>query len=229
MSRCVVNVSTGQYLRGQNRLRAALPDTPYLCFASMPPGSPGHQEKPFAFKAFALQEAAKRGYTTLLWADACMLPIRDLEPLWEKIEDDGYYICNNGWINGEWCADSAYTDLGISREDNWRVKHVVAGVFGIDLKQEIGRNILSEYARLAMTNAFRGPTWNSTNPQYRDKPGAAPCGPPEVRGHRHDQTALSVIAWREGCRLTDPPEIFAYRDRNKLPAPETIIVADSNY
>ena len=29
-------------------------------------------------------------------------------------------------------------------------------------------------------------------------------------GHRHDQTAASVIAWRLRMKLTDPPIPFAY-------------------
>ena len=49
--------------------------------------------------------------TTLLWCDACIVPVRPLEPLWEKIERDGYWFCANGWSNYEWTAALAYWEM----------------------------------------------------------------------------------------------------------------------
>ena len=240
--RAVVNVATGSYVRGQERLTewCAAHDVEYFTWRDqIPAGSPSHKDVPYAFKAYALRSAQAGGAKTLLWADACILPIRSLEPLWERIERNGYWIGNNGWTNYEWTADSAYAELfastlkGLERlflEDdlrllNRRIPHVVATTFGLSLEHPIGRAILDEYFRLASsTKAFCGP-WKNTNyagqGDLRDV-----CGPSDVRGHRHDQTALSVIAWRFRCELTNSPDIFAYAPGQ---TENTILVADGSY
>jgi hypothetical protein len=239
MTRAIVNVATGRYLKGQERLIEAV--EPYRAGASFhywqkePEGCPAHSDVPYAFKAFALKEASKHA-DILLWCDACILPIRSLEPLWERIERDGYWISRNGYSNAEWTAESAYPDLFeldgdevCAREDgpswleeaaavNKEIPHVVATAFGLNVKHPRGKAILAEYYRLASeTRAFCGP-WKNT-PE-------TPCGPEDVRGHRHDQSALSVLAWRNRCTLTNPPNVFSYKGGETA---ETLLVADGAY
>lgn len=230
MVRAVVNYAVGNIFEvGQQRLYRALdvydPDSLRFFWANTPKSWPTHQEKPYAFKAYALMEAAKHA-DVLLWCDASVVPIRDLTPLWNKIETDGYWIARNGWNNYEWTCEASYADLfpgiqlRVAREMNRKIPHVVATAFGLNLKTEIGASFLKEYYRLAsQTNAFNGP--------WRNESGN--CGPPDVLGHRHDQTAASVIAWRLGWRLgmklTDCPEIFAYRREDGTSDERTILEA----
>ena len=255
MRRCVVNVATGSYVRGQERLTEKLASmgVDYVHFRDrLPAGSPSHRDVPYAFKAYALEAAMLQGYTTLLWADACILPVKPLDELFERIERDGYWIGNNGWTNYEWTADSAYPDLFPGEwnlahsgnkhmtaerclEDlrilNRKIPHVVATTFGVSLNQPRGKAILGYYLTLAKTKAFCGP-WQNANylgdgwPYAENPPRLMPCGPADVRGHRHDQTALSVTAWRMGCDLTNSPDIFAYQGGE---TDKTILVADARY
>jgi len=246
MTRCVVSVATSEYYRrGQKRLVEAVTHQGYPIhhWHSIPAECPSHQDKPYAFKAYALeQEAEECGTELLIWADACILPIRSMEPLWERIERDGYWMSRNGYSNYEWTADSAYPDLfpgactpellNLARADNRLIPHVVATAFGINVKHPKGRAFLDEYYRLASeTRAFCGPWCNSA---FVGSPNAGPphtaqCGPPDVRGHRHDQTAASVIAWRLGFELTDPPDIFAYGKADEPHDERTILLADGSY
>jgi hypothetical protein len=236
--RAVVNVATGHYVRGQERLTetlAKMGEDYFVWRDRLPVGSPEHRERPYAFKAFAMGAAEAGGATTLLWADACILPIRPLGPLWELIERQGYWIGNNGFTNYEWTADSAYSPLfgrddAPARELNKQIKHVVATTFGVNLKHPTGRRIFDEYFNLAAyTGAFCGP-WVNREPLTGcwlgtdEREGG--CGPTDVRGHRHDQTALSVIAWRHFCKLTNSPEIFSYDGGE---TEKTILVANSRY
>lgn len=224
MNRYILNVATGPFVRGQQRLLANSQGAQWLAWTNqMPPGSPSHRDVPYAFKAHAIQQAAQRGADLILWADASILPIRSLEPLWQRIETDGYWIGRNGWKNSQWTADSAYPLLGISREENELVPHVVAGTFGLNLRSEIGQRIFSQYLQYAVNGAFKGPWKNG--PRSIDGM-SGPCGPATTLGHRHDQTALSVVAWRVGCVLTNPPDVFSYRGGE---TEQTILVADSNY
>ena len=257
MVRAVVNVATDSWCGGQTRLKLALDamgeNLIYWC-NELPPSSPPHRDRglcaghpaacvPYAFKAFALKEAANRGVTTLLWADACIVP-RDLTALWERIERDGYWMSRQGYSNYQWTADGAYPDLFpqifkryeeniarlTARAKNRKIQHVVATTFGISLAHEKGIEFLAEYFRLASeTTAFCGPWQNSAAtrvPGRNTDRSAGRCGPDDVLGHRHDQTAASVIAWRLGFNLTDPPDVFSYRGGE---TDKTVLIADGAY
>jgi hypothetical protein len=141
---------------------------------------------------------------------------------------------DKGYTNYEWTADSVYgalfpeyrpihtvrghdldsVGLGFARSVNRLMPHVVAGCIGLSMEHPTGKAIFEEYYRLASeTKAFCGPWTNAAQlggPKRENIDRVGPCGPPDVRGHRHDQTALSVIAWRLGCKLIRWPEIFAY-------------------
>ncbi len=264
MNRCVVNVASDSWVVGQRRLDAALAATGETLLAwtdRLPDGCPPHRDRgnlagqpnacvPYAFKAYALKSAAQ-SYDLLLWADACILPIKSLEPLWERIERDGYWMSKQGYTNYQWTADSAYPDLfpecdygppgfdlNGARARNRGIPHVVATAFGLNVKHPNGRAFLAEYYRLASTTrAFCGPWQNAHSPRVAGRNtdrAAGSCGPEDVLGHRHDQTAASVIAWRLGFELTSPPDVFSYppedAEGNRLPVDERVILlADGKY
>lgn len=263
VKRAVVNVATDSWVLGQNRLLTKLAELGENCVAwanAFPPRCPPHWHRgeqgrptaecvPYAFKAYALQNAAERGYTSLLWCDAAILPIQPLTSLWERIERDGYCIVRNGWTNYEWTADDAYpylfpeywTNQQRSTEHVWEdmravnktISHVVGTAFGLSVSHPTGASMLKEYFALAQTKAFIGPWQNSNSPTVKGRNTerfAAPCGPPEVLGHRHDQAALSVVAWRHGCTLVDPPDVFAYAPVGEQQRdPRTILEANGFY
>jgi hypothetical protein len=233
MNRIVVNVATGaHYIKGQERLTEALAllgEEYQVWRDKLPPGSPAHEEIPYAFKAFALEAARLSGHTLLMWCDASVVPIAKLDPIWQHAEAHGVWLADNGWKNSQWTCDAAYGDLfDVDREDfrelNRKIKHVVATAFALDVMHPKGAAFFMEYLRLAKTNAFKGPWWNSNGERedYRKMKGAEPCGPPECLGHRHDQTAASVIAWRLGVPLTTCPRFFSYDGQQ---TEETILIA----
>ncbi len=234
MTRAIVCVATTpHYQKGLRRLlhHASL-QRQSVAFWNSQGEWPKHQDRPYAFKAYALKVMQAQYADLLLWCDASILPIRSLEPLWERIEREGYWIARNGWNNYQWTADSAYLDLfeheivsgQVSPGNTLRklqnvnriIPHVVATSFGLNVKHPIGKAFLDEYYRLASeTKAFCGPWTNAYSGLGTSWDGVrvAPCGPADVLGHRHDQTAASVIAWRLGMKLTDCPEVFAYSKR----------------
>lgn len=227
LRRMIVNVATGRYLRGQQRLlELAHKFSPGASIQtwtdSLPVGCPPHRDRPYAFKAFAMKEAEPFA-DLILWCDASVQFLGSLERLWQKIENEGYWIALNGWTNYEWTADSAYPDLfpgvplDMARKMNKTFPQVVATAFGLNLRDPVGHKFFNRYYELAQTNAFCGPWANSNCPpdkRFNYGPDSsyttAPCGPPDVLGHRHDQTAASVIAWELGMTLTHCPDVLSY-------------------
>lgn len=235
MSRCVINVATGRYVVGQQRLKAMFDGhTAFMGWADeLPPGSLPHATYPYNFKSNALRAAAEAGHDVLLWTDACIVPYRSLDPLWDRIETTGAWISRNGWMNSEWSADPFYLHAGVTREQNAQIPHVVATAFGLDLRTEVGRGIYEDYLRLSQTPAIQGPWCNRNHPQHTNAPRMIgdrlwcdPCGPPDVIGARHDQAILSVLAWKYGVELTSPPQWFSYRGGE---VDSTILIADGKY
>jgi hypothetical protein len=208
MKRVVVNVSTGRYVAGQARLTEALAllGEDYMLWRDeLPPGSPSHQETPYAFKSWALEAARQSGHTLLLWADASIIPIASLELIWAYAEAHGVWLSDNGYRNDEWTCEAAYPLLGVTKEENHNIKHVVATAFAVDLLHPVGAQFFVEYFRLAKNGAFKGPWKGGVGVQ-----------------HRHDQTCASVIAHRLRIPLTNPPRFFAYDGGQ---TEETILIA----
>ena len=148
-------------------------------------------------------------------------------------------VGTEGYTNYEWTADSAYADLfpefGAADHYGWEharglnrnIEHVIATAFGLNMRNPTGRAFFDEYFRLASTTrAFCGPYNNGMETSSVPVSARAVCGPSDVRGHRHDQTAASVIAWRLGMELTQPPAWITYRGHEDE---STILCVDGNY
>ena len=215
MKRLIVTVGTGRDAGGVARQKRLVHDPVMAWTEALPEGSISHQRMPYHFKAVALRKARESGAELVLWLDSSVKPVRSLEPLWKLIEDQGYWLSENWWPNGEWCSDASLPLLGVTREETFQQMHVVAGAIGLNLKTEVGNRFLDEYIRLSENGSFRGP-WTNLN-------GIASTDP-RVRGHRHDQSAASVIAARLGMKLTQPPAWLAYMDHG---GPETILSIDN--
>jgi len=206
-SRMVVSVGVGPRCAGGfQRLAERLYELgePLMAWQNAwPPGSPTHEENPYAFKIYALEHANLAGFLArpLLWLDSTVIVLKPLGPLWDLIERQGYWISrNHGMVTGPFCCDAALPILGISREEAFEIPHVVATCFGLDMRRSIAQEFLARWKALAEAGAFKGPHRNDSGEASAD---------PRVLGHRHDQTAASVVAWRLGMQLTDPPDWFA--------------------
>jgi hypothetical protein len=215
MKRLIVTVGTDRYARGVERLKRLAVDPVMSWTSALPGGSMPHQRMPYHFKAVALRKARESGAELLRWLDSSVNPVRPLDPLWKLIEEQGYWLSENWWPNGEWCSDASLPLLGVTREETWNQMHVIAGAMGINLKSEIGNRFLDEYIRLSENGSFRGPWKNDHGEASTD---------PRVRGHRHDQSAASVIAARLGMALTKPPAWIAYMDHG---GPDTVLSIDN--
>jgi hypothetical protein len=244
-SRCLVSVVTDNmyYRYGQMRLARELrrfdPWTKQKFWQSIPGEWPKHKDRPYAFKSFAMMEASSTS-DLVLWCDSSIVPIRPMESFWEALDRDGYFLVENKeGMNYEWTADNAYQylfpDMSIdeARKISRTVPQIVGGIIGVNVRSKVGKAFIEEYYRLAKdTDAFAGPWANLNYPNRTQYGGStyttAPCGPPDVKGHRHDQTAASVIAWRMGLKLSQYPAPYAYIGHSSSTAPNnhTVLLHD---
>ena len=197
MKRCVINfASGGRYPAGQKRLKESFLsknyDGDFLLYDDESKfGCPPHQEMPYAFKPYMFQKAIEMGYEQIIWCDAAIFLANDksLGRIYRQIDKDGYMLVLNGWNTGQWCSDAALPMLGITREESFEIPHIMANSMAFDVRNERSREFLRQYYEHAKDGSFKGAWTNEKNQVSND---------PRVMGHRHDQTAGSVIAWRLG-------------------------------
>lgn len=204
----IVSVAWNQpYLRGIDRMVAGL-DRLGVSYdrrfhSELRSTWPLHSDVPYGFKHHALRDAEKDGYDVAIWCDANTHFVKDPKPMVDRIADQGYWICTQGWNVGQWCTDDALKKLEITRKDAFSVTMVCAAVYGLRFSDRTAQGVLRflEQHEAAMP----GP-WTNKDGEASYDDG--------VRGHRHDQTVLSMAAYRLGLMVDRPPCLLAYAGTN---------------
>lgn len=192
IKRCIVNVSTIKYRRGQSRLWGSLQgktDASILLYydeASV--GADLHENNNYSFKPMSMIKAYEAGYRQILWLDASMRAIKDLEPIFKIIEHDGYFFQDSGWLNSQWMTPEAYEYFGTDQGPM-----LSSGVLGLDLDSEIGYKFFDQWTQAMRDGMFNG-SWDDW---------------------RHDQSCASLIAYKLGMKLQHGNTFFVYGDENE--------------
>jgi len=207
---CIVNVSVGRWHpSGQVRLVASLQKQGYtdgliLHTEQYPDQSPTHQELPYAFKPYAFKEAYEMGYDVIIWMDSAVWANKPIKPIIDKIESDGYFFPLNGWTTGNWTNDAMLDYFGITRDEAMNIPHMMACVMGLDMRKEVAQSFYQAWMDSVVV--FDG-AWNNDNHECSTDS--------RCYGHRHDQSAASIIATGLGMKFTPPQGWLDYNVENK--------------
>ena len=180
MNPVIINLATGRYLKGQERLKQSVqrysPKIPVMSWQNefQINGCPKHSVNPYAFKPYAFIQAMSKDYDVVFWMDASCYLIKDIQPILDIVERDGYFMHEAGHWAGTWSNDNSLSYFGLTREEAMKIPMFTAGCFGLNLKSEIGLKFLSQWLDAANSGAFKG-SWTD---------------------HRHDLTCGSIIANR---------------------------------
>lgn len=205
---CVVNVADGKYLNGQKRLKQSLINCGYegsFCFFDeIPKEWPSHDESPMGYKPLAIKYALEKGFDYVLWLDANMVCVRKPLQIFKKIKKNGYYMpCVFAVSFGEWCSDSSLKTFGMSREQALKTVEVHSGFVGISKKNKLALNLLDEWCSYALDKkTFRGIDKNYPLNETNFNNNCIVSKDLRVKGHRHDQSALSFLAYKYKCKLS---------------------------
>jgi hypothetical protein len=237
MRRCIVNVANGGwYPAGQERLLASLVDAGYAgdVLAWRGPGNdayssgrpdaldptehrgelmvapvadlpgPPHGDAPYAFKYWALQEARKAGYDLAVWCDSSVRFIGPPDLLHGAALPTGFWAVEMVMCRvGGWCSDAALEGLGLSRAEANKTPMAAATCFSVDMRQPPARELLRKLRKAAKDGLFLG-DWTNERGQVSSDPG--------VKGHRHDQSCLSVFARQLGLPLDKGAYLFGFEN-----------------
>ncbi|HVW99705.1 MAG TPA: hypothetical protein VHA52_04565 [Candidatus Babeliaceae bacterium] len=189
MKKCIVSLGTknSRYVDGLARLSNSLRDNAdgidFLGFiheASV--GAPLHIESNYGFKVHAIQKAIDAGYTQILWLDASVYAAAPVQPIFDIIEQQGYWFEGAGCWLGEWTNDRTLAYYNLDRDSAMSLPMVQSGFMGFDME---GRgNLLFAYLKRAYENGLFKGSWNNDDRSQGDE---------RCLGHRHDQSCMSAI------------------------------------
>lgn len=171
----------------------------------------GYNYMGYCIKPFALQWAAKSGAELGLLIDASVYPIADISPLWDFIAEDGYYFGASGFKIGQWVSDRMLGHFGLERDSLMNVPEVASGVVGLDFRRNVCRELLKRWCDAWPW--FPGPHSNihAETKEWAYRNEGFCSNDPRCLGHRHDQSALSIIAHQMGFTdLTPWPRFVSY-------------------
>lgn len=161
---------------------------------NVPRGCAMHKDIPYQFKPFCIWNAYLSGYRQILWLDAPIYPNKGVDYFFNKINQNGYFILGDaGWNLGEWCSDRVLNHYRIGREQSFKMPQCLSGVLGFDLERPDVFNVFKRWMDESHIT-FPGDWDNKTGSVSKD---------PRVRGHRHDQTSIAILANQAGWEFTD--------------------------
>lgn len=206
MSKCIINYVTKNRIKGQERLAHSLKelkfDGDFLPFNNSNLNCPKHLDVPYAFKPYSMMEARKIGYKQIVWVDASFWAIKPLDYLFKCLRTYGNVFQNSSYKLGMWCSDKALEKFNITREKAFEITLYSAGLTGIDLNFPNSIHFLDKWFEYANDGvSFQGSWKNKNLCVSKDK---------RVKGHRHDMSVASFIAYDLKMKIFPNNTFFSY-------------------
>lgn len=196
--KAIVNLSTDKYRRGQQRLAKSLDGNTKAHFFAYKResevGAESHVQNKYSFKPLCFKLLHEAGFDQILWLDASMMVIKNLDPIFDIIDRQGYFFQDSGWMNSRWTNRNAKEYFGTDEGEM-----ISSGVLGINFNTVIGRTFFDMWLKAAEDGIFNG--------SHDD--------------HRHDQTCASIIAHKLGMKITPNNSFWNY---GKEPWHENILI-----
>lgn len=186
MAFCIINVGTDGYAKISDRLNSSLNSVGYsggrlIYSGRLPEGSPTHQENPYAFKIYAIEQALKLGYKQILWVDSSLYPVRPLDDIINYINDKGFYMFRTGYNLAHSVSDRTLKYAGIDRDIAERITEYASGCVGLNFNKLDSKAVFDTWEQYMLDGQFKGS--RSHDNQSND---------PRFLFHRQDQSCLSL-------------------------------------
>lgn len=215
----IINIATEYHSNGQRRLMATLEnryDGDILFWTKESDvGAPLHTDNPYAFKIYAFEKAKSLGYKNILWLDASVYCVNDVQPVFDIIEKEGYIMQYAGQKLGAWANDNCLEYFNLTRDDAMDIIcYGNAGFLGLNFDFEISNKFFELWKKAAIDGIFKG-AWNNNNKtESKDE---------RCKGHRHDLTCGSIIAHKLGMEYKKGTEWLQYAAPDDAVLNDTII------
>jgi hypothetical protein len=177
----------------------------------------GPNSVPYAFKAYSIRQAIAEGADLLLWNDSVVYATKPLDPVFDHIQKHGHLFFDNlGYSIGDYTSDACLNHYGMSRQEAFNSKMIMACVMGFDVTNPRTRKLLDDYIAAAGDGITYPGDWTNENLQVSNDM--------RCKGHRHDQSVMSVLIKQQGFDITHAQSTyFAYAEhKGKVQIADTV-------
>lgn len=214
--RILVNAGVNHwYPKGSERLKRSILETSPSVEPVIYNGFPNGlfvESNPYNIKASALWEVSHKEGRLILWADCSVWAIKDISPIFDIIERDGYYLLSSGYNAAQTCSDKCLNYFGITRDEAEKIPDSSTMVFGYKQGSEIGDEFFGELICASWDGIFNGSREHDNQSQD-----------PRFLFHRQDQSAATCIAHKLGMKLHSFGQHVAY-DQDGVTPPESVVM-----
>ena len=194
-----------RYEAGEQRLKKSLIEVGYTGdyfhfknFQSI--NSPTQHQVPYAFKPYSIKKVKDMGYDIVIWIDSAVYPTKNFDHFIKHIEVTGHAFFDNiGFVIRDHTSDNCLEYFHMSDEESWKHPMIMACLMGFDFRHKITNEIFDDYYVAANEKAYGG-DWVNNDLQVSKNS--------KVRGHRHDQSAMSIILAKRGIKPLHPNSTF---------------------
>lgn len=153
-------------------------------------GAEPHEQNPYNFKVHCWQKAIDAGYTSILWLDSSCFAIKNITPVFEFIEENGYLIQDSGHFLGTWANDRALEYFDITRDKAMEIRMIGnAGFLGLNMNNQASHDFFRDWKQSMHDGIFKGAWSNNDKTESQDE---------RCLGHRHDMVCSSAIFYKMG-------------------------------
>lgn len=193
----------GNYYQALSRLADSVKDNfdgEFMAFmgeASI--GAPWHFVNPYAFKIYAFLKAREMGYTQVLYLDSSVYAVANVQPIFDLIEKDGYFMQEAGHYVQEWTSPSVLRAYEVQPEP--KLTMYSAGITGLNFNNPDAVAFFDDWSKGMLAGHFKG-DWKT---------------------HRHDMSVASILAHKYGFKYQSGNEYVQYwSEQHPEPKNETI-------
>lgn len=194
--RIIINAHTGNgwYPSGQHRLKNSLLDVDWkdiLFFDNPHINEVYNPESKYTVKSAAIKQAVDEDYQQILWLDCSMIADKNPQPIFDKIEADGFYCETNGYFASQECNDKSLLYFGISRDEAELIPMISSGMMGMNIESDLGREFYYGFIKASQQGIFDGSRFHD-NQSYDYR----------FMHHRQDQSVASLLLYKLGYKPT---------------------------
>jgi len=186
--------------------------------------SPEHTEIPYAFKPYAINEIKKKGFEIVIWMDSPVYCIKSIDKFIEYININGFIFFDNlGYTIGDYTSDDCLNNYSMGRDQSFKHQMIMACLMGFNFKNEKSNKLFKEYLKAtSIKGCYEGDWTNESNQVSHDN---------RVKGHRHDQSVMSILLAKEKIKPLHPHStFFAYfGNPGHLPHAESVCLLSQGY
>ena len=192
---CIINAGIGNwYSVGSKRLRRSLNEVGFpgdiiTWEDQYPPNCHQHNDVPYYFKIAAFEYALSRNYSHVLWCDSSFWAINDPMPIFDIINEQGYYMFSSGYSLCQTANDKSLAYFGYNRDDLIDTTEWATGCVGINFNNPDGKELYrlwKEYMDAGLSIGSRLHDNQSQDPRFLF--------------HRQDQTCFSLACYKLGLK-----------------------------